>query len=51
MTAEIELEVDVEEDEPFKHQLAKLVIGTVVGFLAKQGVEKLYDKILESRRG
>lgn len=38
------------ETEAIRHQLAKLVLGTAAGFVAKNLVEKLYDSWLESHR-
>jgi hypothetical protein len=34
--------------EPLVHQIAKLVIGALVGFAATRAVDKAYDKVLES---
>lgn len=35
--------------EPIQHKLAKLVLGTVAGFLASEGVKKVYTAVLEKR--
>lgn len=45
-----EIEIVLTEHQILKDKAAKLLIGTVVGFLATVSTEKLYDKIMLARR-
>ena len=39
-----------EASEPMVHQIAKLLIGAIVGFIATRAVDKAYDATLDSYR-
>lgn len=43
----VELVVEKDESVPIVHQLGKLVVGTVVGFIATQLAGMAYDAIRE----
>lgn len=46
----MELDINVKPDdtpEAAKHKLAKMVLGTVTGFIAKEFAEKGYDMLLK----
>lgn len=47
MTEIVEV-VEIKESMPFKHQLAKLLIATVVAFAATKLTEKAYDSSLQA---
>lgn len=40
---------DKDDTEPIRHQLGKLVLGVLAGFVATKVVELVYDAIVESR--
>ncbi len=48
---EVDFKVKTDDSpEASRHKLAKLVLGTAAGFIAKELVEKGYDKLLDRRK-
>ena len=46
MSEEVITVVEQEQPELFRHQLGKLVFGTIIGFGASKLAEKTYDALL-----
>jgi hypothetical protein len=44
------IDLEAGAELPVKHRFAKLVIGTAVGFIAKELTEKLYDNFVANRQ-